>query len=78
MSLDEYGGTIETVYLREVQKDDEGRLINRPIEEFPDVSQFFWYEPEAFLEQPVYTRDYLGEDWPTSCDQFSGDCPLEQ
>jgi branched-chain amino acid transport system substrate-binding protein len=78
MSLDEYGGTIETVYLREVQKDDEGRLINRPIEEFPDVSQFFWYEPESFLEQPVYTRDYLGDDWPTSCDSFSGDCPLEQ
>jgi branched-chain amino acid transport system substrate-binding protein len=78
MSLDEYGGTIETVYLREVQKDDEGNLINRPIEEFPEVSQFYWYEPEAFLEQPVYSRDYLGEDWPTSCDQFSGDCPLEQ
>ena len=78
MSLDEYGGTIETVYLREVQKDDEGNLINVPIEEFPDVSQFYGYEPEAFLEQPVYSRDYLGEDWPTSCDAFSGDCPLEQ
>ncbi|MGH2734020.1 MAG: ABC transporter substrate-binding protein, partial [Actinomycetota bacterium] len=78
MSLDEYGGTIETVYLREVTKDDEGRLVNTVVEEFPEVGQFFWYEPEAFLEQPVYSRDFLGEDWPTSCDEFTQDCPLEQ
>jgi branched-chain amino acid transport system substrate-binding protein len=78
MSLDDHGGTIVTVYLREVQKDDEGRLINVPAEEVTEISQFFWYEPDAFLEQPVYSRDYLGEDWPTSCDDFTGDCPLEQ
>jgi branched-chain amino acid transport system substrate-binding protein len=78
MSLDEMGGTVMNVYLREVTKDGQGRLINSPVEEFPNVSQFFWYDPEAFLEQPVYTREYLGEDWPTSCDQFADECPLEQ
>lgn len=75
--LDEYGGTIATMYLREVAKDDEGRLYNKVVEEFPEISQFWHYDPEAFLDQPVYTREYLGEDWPESCDQFVSDCPLE-
>ncbi|MGH2775506.1 MAG: ABC transporter substrate-binding protein [Actinomycetota bacterium] len=78
MQLDEYGGTIANMYLREVAKDEEGRLYNEVVEEYPEISQFWNYEPEAFLEQPVYTREYLGEDWPESCDQFVSDCPLDQ
>ncbi|MGH2827437.1 MAG: ABC transporter substrate-binding protein [Actinomycetota bacterium] len=78
MQLDEYGGTIATMYLREVAKDDEGRLYNKVIEEYPETSQFWNYDPEAFLDQPVYTREYLGDDWPESCDQFASDCPLDQ
>jgi branched-chain amino acid transport system substrate-binding protein len=79
MSLDEHGGTVLTVYRRKVVKDDEGRLMNEAVEEFPGVSQFFWYDAEAFLEQPVYSRDYLGEDWPKSCADFAEEpCPLEQ
>ena len=77
MQLDEHGGTIATMYLREVAKDEEGRLYNQVVEEYPEVSQFWNYDPQAFLEQPVYTREYLGEDWPESCDQFASDCPLE-
>ena len=78
MQLDEYGGTIATMYLREVARDDEGRLYNKVLEEYPETSQFWNYDPEAFLDQPVYTREYLGEDWPESCDQFVSDCPLDQ
>ena len=77
MNLDEYGGTVMNVYLREVVKDDQGRLMNQVVEEFPEIGQFYWYQPEAFLEQPVYSREYLGEDWPTSCDTFIDECPLE-
>jgi branched-chain amino acid transport system substrate-binding protein len=77
MQLDEYGGTIATMYLREVAKDEEGRLYNKVVEEYPETSQFWNYDPQAFLDQPVYTREYLGEDWPESCDQFVTDCPLE-
>jgi branched-chain amino acid transport system substrate-binding protein len=77
MQLDEYGGTIATMYLREVAKDEEGRLYNKVVEEYPEISQFWNYDPQAFLDQPVYTREYLGEDWPESCDQFTSDCPLE-
>ncbi|MGH2698925.1 MAG: ABC transporter substrate-binding protein [Actinomycetota bacterium] len=78
MQLDEYGGTIATMYLREVAKDDEGRLYNEAVEEYPEISQFWNYDPEAFLDQPVYTREYLGDDWPESCDVFVSDCPLDQ
>ena len=78
MQLDEYGGTIATMYLREVTKDDEGRLYNEVVDEYPEISQFWNYDPEAFLEQPVYTREYLGEEWPESCDVFVADCPLDQ
>jgi len=78
MQLDEYGGTIATMYLREVAKDDEGRLYNEVVDEYPEISQFWNYDAEAFLEQPVYTREYLGEEWPESCDVFVADCPLDQ
>ena len=78
MRLDEHGGTVFTTYLREVEQDNQGNLMNVPVEEFPDTSQFWNYVPESFLEQPVYTREYLGEDWPTSCDDFATACPLEQ
>lgn len=78
MALDEYGGNTMNVYLREVTKDDQGALVNRPVEEFNDIGQFYWYDPEAFLEQPVYSREYLGEDWPASCDDFAEECPLEE
>ena len=78
MRLDEYGGTIANMYLRRVARDDEGRLYNEVVEEYPEINQFWNYDPAAFLEQPVYTRQYLGEDWPTSCDVFVSDCPLEQ
>jgi branched-chain amino acid transport system substrate-binding protein len=73
--LDEQGGTVMNVYLREVAKDDQGKLHNKPVQEFTDVSQFYWYKPEAFLKQPVYSREYLGENWPTSCDAYTSECP---
>jgi len=25
---------------------------------YPDVSQFWTYDPKAFLKKPVYSRDY--------------------
>ena len=78
MRLGEDGGTIATMYLREVVKDNEGNLMNRPVEEFPEISQYWNYEPEAFLDQPVYSREYLGEDWPTSCEDFVTACPLPE
>lgn len=32
--------------------------MNSVIRTYPNVSQFWKYEPDAYLKQPVYTRDY--------------------
>jgi len=35
-----------------------GRLVNEVIHTYPDVSQFWTYKPDAFLKNPVYSRDF--------------------
>ena len=35
-----------------------GRLQNTVIYTFPAVSQFWTYNPEEFLKNPVYSRDF--------------------
>lgn len=64
MRLDEYGNPIQNIYIRQVEIREDGRPWNTVIETFEDVSQFWTYEPEEFLNQPVYTREYQGIDWP--------------
>ena len=44
-------------HIRRVER-KEGRLVNRVIHTYPDVSQFWTYKPEEFLKNPVYSRDY--------------------
>ena len=55
--LDDYGNAVGNIYVLEVQRRD-GRLMNIPIKTYEDVSQFWTYDPEEFLSQPVYSRDY--------------------
>jgi branched-chain amino acid transport system substrate-binding protein len=65
MRLDEYDNPVQNVYIREVQRRDDGRLWNVPTETFEEVSQFWEYDPQEFLDHPVYTRDYQGNGvWP--------------
>jgi branched-chain amino acid transport system substrate-binding protein len=59
ISFDEYGGVIENVYIRRVDRID-GELQNTVIATLPDVSQFWTYDPETFLSNPVYSRDHPG------------------
>jgi len=73
--LDKYGNPIQDIYIRKVEKRPDGRLWNVVIKTFPAVSQFYRYQPELFLKQPVYSRDYQGVDWPTSCDAYVSGCP---
>src|SRR5262249_18329836 len=35
-----------------------GKLQNTVIHRYPNVSQFWKYNPEEFLKQPVYSRDF--------------------
>jgi branched-chain amino acid transport system substrate-binding protein len=57
LSFDELGNVIGNIYIFEVQRRD-GRLVNTPIKTYENVSQFWTYDPDTFLEQPVYSRDH--------------------
>ncbi|MFB3817492.1 MAG: ABC transporter substrate-binding protein [Candidatus Methylomirabilales bacterium] len=57
MRFDDYGNPVQNVYVRKVEKVG-GRLQNTVIHTFPDVSQFWNYNPAEFLKNPVYSRDY--------------------
>lgn len=54
--FDTYGNVVGNVYIRKVEK-KAGRLVNSVIYTYPDVSQFWTYDPAAFLAAPVYGRD---------------------
>jgi branched-chain amino acid transport system substrate-binding protein len=57
IKLDAYGNPVQNIYIRKVEKKD-GELQNTVIYTYPAVSQFWKYNPEEYLKQPVYTRDY--------------------
>jgi branched-chain amino acid transport system substrate-binding protein len=57
VKLDAYGNPIQSVYIRRVERNREGELQNSVLVALPAVSQFWKYNPEEFLRQPVYARD---------------------
>ncbi len=57
VAFDEYGNIVGNVYIRKVERKD-GRLVNAVIYTYPNVSQFWTYDPKAFLKNPVYSRDW--------------------
>jgi branched-chain amino acid transport system substrate-binding protein len=57
VQFDQYGNVVGNVYIRKVERKD-GRLVNRVIHTYPNVSQFWTYRPDEFLKNPVYSRDY--------------------
>jgi len=59
VSFDKYGNVIGNVYIRKVEKKG-GKLVNTVIKTYPNVSQFWTYNADEFLKQPVYNR----ETWP--------------
>jgi branched-chain amino acid transport system substrate-binding protein len=56
VKFDEYGNVVGNVYIRKVERKG-GKLVNSVIKTYPDVSQFWRYDPKEFLAQPVYDRD---------------------
>ena len=55
-----YGNPIYDVYIRKVVKRPDGKYWNVPIETYPNVSQFWKYDPETYLKQPAYSRSFQG------------------
>ncbi len=57
VSFDTYGNVVGDVFIRQVERKD-GRLVNTVQYTYPAVSQFWTYAPQAFLANPVYSRDW--------------------
>jgi branched-chain amino acid transport system substrate-binding protein len=58
--LDAYGNPVYDVFIRRVSRNKDGKLVNAPIDSYPQVSQFWKYDPETFMKQPPYSRDFQG------------------
>jgi branched-chain amino acid transport system substrate-binding protein len=57
MKFDGYGNPVQNVYIRKVERVGN-ELRNTVIHTYPEVSQFWKYEPKEYLQQPPYSRDY--------------------
>jgi branched-chain amino acid transport system substrate-binding protein len=57
--FDDYGNPVYDVFIRKVVKKD-GKYMNVPIETYPQVSQFWKYDPVTYMKQPSYSRDFQG------------------
>lgn len=57
IKLDNYGNPIQNIYIRKVER-VRGELQNSVIKTYPKISQFWKYNPEEYLKEPIYTRDY--------------------
>jgi branched-chain amino acid transport system substrate-binding protein len=57
LRLDEYGKPVLNVYVRKVERKN-GELVNTTVATYPNVSQFWKYDPKAFISGPQYSRDY--------------------
>jgi branched-chain amino acid transport system substrate-binding protein len=55
--LDEYGTPVLDIYIRQVARQN-GKLANAILKTYPQVSQFWTYDPQKFLVQPVFSRDF--------------------
>lgn len=65
ISLDKYGGAVFNVYLMKVvpvppAHRKYGQLWNVVEKTWPNVSQFWTYNPETYLKQPVYSNTFQG------------------
>ena len=63
VSFDDTRNPVQNIYIKKVEKKkmfgyDKAELWNTVIKTYPNVSQFWTYGKEKFLQQPVYSRDF--------------------
>jgi branched-chain amino acid transport system substrate-binding protein len=58
--LDAFGNPVYDVLVRKVARRADGKLWNVPFETYPQVSQFWTYDPETYMKQPPYSRSFQG------------------
>jgi branched-chain amino acid transport system substrate-binding protein len=57
LHLDDRGNPVQNIYVRRVEKQGT-QLQNVVIQTYPNVSQFWTYNPAEYLKQPVYDRTH--------------------
>jgi branched-chain amino acid transport system substrate-binding protein len=61
LTFDDTNNVVGPVYQTRVAKRSDGTLWNTVVKTFPDVSQFGSEGKEAFLQHPVFSRQYTGQ-----------------
>jgi branched-chain amino acid transport system substrate-binding protein len=57
VKFDHFGQGIGNIFIRKIAKKD-GKLVNATLKTYKDVSQFWTYDENRYLADPVYSRDY--------------------
>jgi branched-chain amino acid transport system substrate-binding protein len=57
ISFDDLGNVVIDDFVRKAEKAG-GKLVNKTVKVYKNVSQFWTYDQKAFLANPVYSRDY--------------------
>jgi branched-chain amino acid transport system substrate-binding protein len=57
IKYDHFGNVVGDFYIRRVEKVN-GKLANKTVKTYHNVSQFWTYDEKKFLEAPVYSRNY--------------------
>jgi len=60
LHMDDYGNPIYNIYIRQVTRRQDGKLVNTVIDTYPEVSQFGNFAPEEYLKQPPFSRSFQG------------------
>ena len=63
VSIDEMRNPVQNIYIKKVEKKkmfgyDKDELWNTVIKTYSNVGQFWTYDKDSFLRQPVYSREF--------------------
>jgi branched-chain amino acid transport system substrate-binding protein len=63
LHLDDRLTVVQNIYIKKVEKKkmfgyDKDELWNTVIKTYPNVGQFWTYDKDVFLKQPLYSRDF--------------------
>ncbi len=58
LHFDHLGNVVGNIYIRRVEKMQNGQLTNMTVKTYDNVSQFWTYDEKKYLSQPAYSRDF--------------------
>lgn len=60
-TFDDQGNMVGPVYVRTVEEREDGTLWNAPIKTYDAVSQFWTYDPSAYLANPPFSQEFTSQ-----------------